>query len=239
MEHPQFRYEIQNGFVDPSRDLLPGAGREWFSAQHWVAAEQNGVTTALVPVDAPLIALGDIVRGTWPVEFGQRLGTIFSYVMNNYWDTNYAAGQGGDFTFRYVLTSGNHLEPAYLSRLGREEMSPLEVDQITSQDKAINSPRPLDSAQGSFLQVNNPDVELVTWKMAEDGEGTILRFLEVAGKESEVEVQTPLLEVKSAWMNDALERKQGSLSTSSHGFRFSVKPFQIVTVRLEAAANSK
>ena len=239
MEHPQFRYEIQNGFVDPSRDQLPGAGKEWFSVQHWVAAEQGGVTAALVPVDAPLVALGDIVRGTWPLEFGQRPGTIFSYVMDNYWDTNYAAGQGGDFTFRYVLTSGNNLEPAYLSRLGREEMSPLELDQITSQDKALNTPRPLDAGQGSFLNVNDPDVVLVTWKMAEDRQGTILRFLEVAGKQSTVDVQTPLFEVKSAWMNDALERKQGPLAVTSHGFRFSVKPFQIVTVRLEAAANLK
>ena len=239
MEHPQFRYEIQNGFVDPSRDQLPGAGKEWFSVQHWVAAEQGNVAAALVPVDASLVALGDIVRGTWPVEFGQRPGTIFSYVMNNYWDTNYAAGQGGDFTFRYVLTSGNNLPPAYLSRLGREEMSPLEADQITSQDKAINSPRPLDSAQGSFLRVDQSNVALETWKTAEDGDGTILRFVEVAGKESTVDVQTPLLNVESAWMSDALERKQGPLSVSSHGFRFSVKPFQIVTVRLEGAAGLK
>ena len=153
MEHPQFRYEIQNGFVDPSRDQLPGAGKEWFSVQHWVAAEQGGVTVALVPVDASLVCLGDIVRGTWPQEFGQRPGTIFSYVMDNYWDTNYAAGQGGDFTFRYVLTSGHHLRAGRLSRLGWEEMTPAEIDQITSQDKAINSPRPLDAAQGSFLQM--------------------------------------------------------------------------------------
>ena len=239
MEHPQFRYEIQNGFVDPSRDQLPRAGKEWFSVQHWVAAEQGGVTIALVPVDAPLVTLGDIVRGTWPVEFNQRPGTIFSYVMNNYWSTNYAAGQGGDFTFRYVLTSGRRLEPAYLSRLGREEMSPLEVDQITSQDKAINSLRPLHSAQASFLYVKQPEVVLETWKMAEDGEGTILRFLEVAGKESTVDVQTPLLEVKSAWRSDALERKQSALSVSPHGFRFSAKPFQIVTVRLEGSASLK
>jgi hypothetical protein len=237
MEHPQFRYEIQNGFVDPSRDQLPGAGKEWFSVQHWVAAEQGGVTAALVPVDAPLVCLGGIARGTWPEKFGQRSGTIFSYVMNNYYFTNYAAGQGGEFTFRYVLTSGKDLPPAYLSRLGREEMSPLEVDQITSQDKAINSARPLDSNQVSFLHVRKPDVVLETWKMAEDGQGTILRFLEVAGKESAVEVQTPLLEVKSAWMSDALERKQEPLPVSSHGFGFTVKPFQIVTVRLEAAAN--
>jgi hypothetical protein len=98
MEHPQFRYEIQNGFVDPSRDQLPGAGKEWFSVQHWVAAEQGGVTAALVPVDAPLVCLGGIARGTWPEKFGQRSGTIFSYVMNNYYFTNYAAGQGGEFT---------------------------------------------------------------------------------------------------------------------------------------------
>ena len=239
MEHPQFRYEIQNGFVDPSRDQLPGAGKEWFSVQHWVAAEQDGVTAALVPLDASLLSLGDIVRGTWPVEFGQRPGTIFSYVMNNYYFTNYAAGQGGEFTFRYVLTSGHNLEPAYLSRLGREEMSPLEVDQITSQDKAINSARPLDSAQASFLEVRSPDVVLETWKRAEDGQGTALRFLEVGGKESEVEVQSPFLEVRSAWKSDALERKQEPLSVSSHGFRFSVKPFQIVTVRLEGSASLK
>jgi len=156
--------------------------------------------------------------------------------MNNYYYTNYAAGQGGDFTFRYVLTSGNKLDPEFLSRLGREEMSPLEVDQITSQDKAINSARPLDSARSSFLQVHPSGVVLETWKMAEDGAGTILRFLEISGKESRVEVRTPLLEVKSAWMSDALERKQGPLSVSSHGFEFTAKPFQIVTVRLEAAA---
>ncbi|MGA3325120.1 MAG: polysaccharide lyase family protein, partial [Terriglobia bacterium] len=163
LEHPQFRYEIQNGFVDPGRDQLPGAGKEWFSVQHWVAAEEGGGSVALVPVDASLVCLGDIFRATWPKEFGPRPGTIFSYAMNNYWDTNYAAGQGGDFTFRYVLTSGDHLQTASLSRLGWEEVTPAEVDQIIPQDKALDSPRPLDGAQGSFLQVDQPNVVLVTW----------------------------------------------------------------------------
>ena len=237
MNQPRFRYEIQSGIVDPAHDQMPGAGKEWFSVQHWVAAEQDGVTAALVPVDAFLVTLGDIARGTWPKEFGQRSGTIFSYVMNNYYYTNYATGQGGDFTFRYVLTSGNNLEPASLSQLGWEEMSPLEVDHITSQDKAVNSPRPLALDQTSFLQVNRPGVVLVTWKVAEDGAGTVLRFLEVAGKENAIEVQAPLLAVRSAWMSDALERKQEALSVSAHAFRFAIKPYQIVTIRLEGTAN--
>ena len=239
MDQPQFRYEIQNGVVNPARDQMPGAGKEWFSVQHWVAADQDGVTAALVPVDAPLVTLGDFIRGTWPREFGRRTGTIFSQVMNNYYFTNYAAGQGGDFMFRYAFTSGGSLEPGYLSRLGREEMSPLEIDQITPQDKADNSPRPLSAGQGSFLNIDEPGVVLVTWKNAEDGDGTVLRFLEVAGKPAQVDAEAPLLDVKAAWRADALERKQGPLVTSAHGFRFSVKPFQIVTVRLEGAAGLK
>ena len=54
-----------------------------------------------------------------------------------------------------------------------------------------------------------------------------------------VEVETPLLDVKAAWSSDALERNQGPLATSPHGFRFSVKPFQIVTVRVEGTGNLK
>ena len=101
----------------------------------------------------------------------------------------------------------------------------------------MDTPRPLDSAQGSFVQVDQPNVVLVTWKMAEDGDGTVLRFLEVGGQANSVEVQTPRLDVKSAWSSDALERKQAALETSAHGFRFSIKPFQIVTVRVDGSGN--
>ena len=132
-----------------------------------------------------------------------------------------------------MLTSSQNLEPGYLSRLGWEEMSPLELNQIMPQDKAINTPRPLDPAANSFLQVDQPNVVLVTWKAAEDGRGTVMRFLEIGGKSSTVNVQTGLLNVKSAWSSGALERKQGPLAISAHGFTFGVKPFQIVTVRLD------
>ena len=36
--------------------------------------------------------------------------------MNNYWHTNYRAGQGGTFTFRYVMTSAERLDPAAHTR---------------------------------------------------------------------------------------------------------------------------
>ena len=232
-DNPQIRYDLQDGYVDPTRDLLPGAAKEWFSAQHWIAVQQGDVTAALVPADAELFTLGDIVRGKWPMQLDEHRGTVFSYVMNNYWHTNYAAAQGGDFTFRYVLTSGRNLEPGQLSRMGWEEMTPLETNEIIENDKEVSPPRPLDKAQASFLQVSQANVILVNWKTAEDGRGVILRFLEVAGDSSQVEVKIPILQVQSAWVCNAMEENQQALSTDAHGLTFSVKPFQIVTVRVE------
>jgi alpha-mannosidase len=91
----------------------------------------------------------------------------------------------------------------------------------------------LDKAQASFLQVSQANVILVNWKTAEDGRGVILRFLEVAGDSSQVEVKIPILQVQSAWVCNAMEENQQALSTDAHGLTFSVKPFQIVTVRVE------
>ena len=139
-DNPQMRYDLQSGFVDPRRDLLPGAAREWFSLQNWAAVQSGDLTAALIPKDAELLTLGDIVRGKWPMELGPHRGTIFSYVMNNYWYTNYVAGQGGDFTFRYVITSGRNLEPGQLSRLGWEEMTLLETNEIIENDKEVLEP---------------------------------------------------------------------------------------------------
>ncbi len=233
MEHPRFQYEIQNGVVDPAKDMYPGAGHEWFSVQHWVAVQQDGASGTVIPLDTPLVTLGDINRGAWPTEFGQRTGTIFSYAMNNYWHTNYRAAQGGHFQFRYVVTSAASTDPSALSRMGWEEATPLEEDEIRSQDKALDLPRQLDGKEASFMTVDDPDVLLDTWKPAEDGDGTILRFLDLGGTPRTVTVSTPLLNLDKATETDAVERNQKPLPLQgAHAFQVDVHPHEIVTVRM-------
>ena len=186
-----------------------------------------------MPLDSPLVTLGDINRGAWPTEFGQRSGTIFSYVMNNYWHTNYRAAQGGHFHFRYVVTSATSTNPAALSRMGWEEGTPLEVDEIRSQDKALDLPRPLDGKAASFLAVNDPDLLVDTWKPAEDGNGTILRVIDLGGKSRSVEISIPSLILEKATETDAVERNQNALPLlAAHGFRVEVHPHEIVTIRV-------
>lgn len=233
MTHPQFQYEIQNGAVDPAKDMYPGAGHEWFSIQHWISVQQDGVSATVMPLDAPLATFGDINRGEWPTEFGQRPGNIFSYVMNNYWHTNYRAAQGGLFRFRYVITSAARTDAAALSRMGWKESTPLEHDQISSQDKALDLPRPLSGNEASFLTIDDPDLLLDTWKPAEDGKGTILRFIDLGGETRTVAIHAPLLSISKIVATDAIERDQSPIALEDvHTFKIAVRPHQILTVRM-------
>ena len=233
MNHPRFQYEIQNGVVDPAKDMYPGAGREWFSVQHWVSVEQDGLAGTLMPLDTPLVTLGDINRGAWPTEFGQRPGAIFAYAMNNYWHTNYRAEQGGKFRFRFVVTSASTTDPPALSRMGWEEVTPLEQDQIRSQDKALNLPSPLDGRDGRFLILDDPDLLFDTWKPAEDGNGTILRLIDLGGTARTVGVMVPLLTLSQVFATDAVERDLKALPLDGAGkFQVEIHPHAIVTLRL-------
>jgi alpha-mannosidase len=185
-----------------------------------------------MPLDAGLVTLGDIYRGMWPDKFGDRIGTIFSFVMNNYWSTNYESGQGGHVRFRYVVTSAPSTVPSQLSRMGWEDSTPLEYDEVTNQDKASNSPRSWDDAQASFLGVQDPDLLVESWKIAEDGNGTILRLLDLSGSERTVSVQSPLLQFTKVEQTNAVERDQQPLPLmDAHGFKVKVHPHEIVTVR--------
>lgn len=236
MDHPQFQYEIQNGVVDPSKDMYPGAGHEWFSVQHWVSVQQDGLSGTVMPLDTPLLTLGDINRGEWPTQFGQRPGNILAYAMNNYWHTNYIAAQGGHFRFRFVVTSAPSTDAAALSRMAWEEATPFEVDNIQSQDQAIELPRPLNGKQGSFLTIDDPNAILDTWKPAEDGGGTILRLIDLGGATRTITISSPLLAIQNAFQTDAVERNQKPLEVHSDAVQVEIHPHEIVTIRLSGSS---
>jgi alpha-mannosidase len=233
MDHPEFEYEIQNGVVNPARDMYPGAGLDWFSVQHWAAVQQDGVSAAVMPLDASLMTFGDISRLRFPQSFGARKGWLFSYAMNNYWHVNYRAEQGGHFQFRYVVTSAAKTDEVGLSHYGWEEITPLEVTEVTPSDKAVETKRPLRAPSGSFLSMIDPALVLDTWKPAEDGRGTILRFIELGGAARTVRMGLPRITIQRAWLTDALERDRSELKLiNPHTVVFPVKAHEIVTVRV-------
>lgn len=197
-----------------------------------MAAHDSRTAVAIVPLDAPIATFGDINRGQWPGEFRPKSSTIFSYIMMNYWDSNYRGGQGGDFDFRYVMTSAEQLDPAALTRFGWESLRPVELNHVLRQDKVGNPDEPLPAEGASFLDVNTPGVMLVTWKGAENGNGAILRLQETTGRATEATVGFPRMAIRSAKLCNAMEDDLRDLATNGKNVKLSFKPYEVLTVRL-------
>jgi alpha-mannosidase len=233
MQSPHFAYSTQQQWIDPARDLMTGASLEWFTIQKWMASRDNDLTVGIASPDAPLASFGDINRGTWPSEFHPKTSTRLYYVMNNYWDTHYRAAQGGDFTFRYSMTSSASLNPLELTRLGWETARPVEVDYVMGQDKVANPNRPLPAEGASFLELDPPDVILTDWKLAEDGRGTILRLQETADRDVTATVSFARTNVKSATLCNGVEDDLKPLKAEGDRVGLTFQPNEVLTVRVQ------
>jgi alpha-mannosidase len=225
---PAFTYGSQAAWVNPAKDELAGGSREWYLPTTWASVYNPQVAASIVPLDAPLVAFGDIVRGEWPAEFKPKSSAIFSWLMNNYWGTNFPAWQGGDFTFRYAITSNAQFNAPSLARFGLEALTPLERDDVPGTQDSSSLPN-----QGaSLLEVGNPGVSLLTWKRAEDGDGTILRLQDTAGEASDIRIHSPFLTFERAWLCDLLEENHAEIRIQGEDLSVPIKPFQVLTLRL-------
>jgi hypothetical protein len=104
LKNPEFKIEIPNGTMRPEKDQLKGACRDWYCAQHYVNISDGDHTVIWSSPDVPLVSIQNINTGKWLEKLEIRNGSLFSYVMNNYWYTNYKASQKG-CRVRYSITT--------------------------------------------------------------------------------------------------------------------------------------
>ena len=231
-QRPVVRYEIQNAWVDPEHDQLPGANKEWFAGQHWISVSNPEFSTALAIKEAPLFTIGDINRGVWPTELNPHLGTVFSYIMDNYDGDDEKPYQGGTFTFHYALSSASAFAPANLARFGREQAAPLEIDRVDAVDRYGYPPRPLRAPTAGFIQIDASEVVLSVLKPADDGKGHVLRFYNTTDKPVVARVRFPGLEFDSAESVDPLESKGSPIGTRGGQLELAMGPHAISALRV-------
>jgi hypothetical protein len=120
------------GVVRPGVDQLAGACKDFFYAQRWADVANKDFGCTLATVESPIVEIGSMtseVRANngyrlWRTEVDVST-TIFSYVMNNYWHTNYKADQEGPATVRYALVPHGERDLASCARQGIEVQQPL------------------------------------------------------------------------------------------------------------------
>ena len=82
---------------------------------------------------------------------------------------------------------------------------------------------------------DSPNLQLVVMKAAEDGDGYILRFREIAGKTGQAELAVPTLRLSEAYSCNGVEVNKEKLPTTTTTLKFPYKPNSFITLRLKAA----
>jgi alpha-mannosidase len=179
---PTVEVEVPLGRTTVERDQQPGSCRDWYCHTHWVWLREGNDGVLWSGPDTPLFTLNDLCRGAWRRAIVPD-GTLFAYAMNNYWHTNYAARQGGEATFRFrlsLLGPGDVAEPV---RRGWAACDPLYV----SPPFENGAPGPLISKDRALFLADK-GVLVVGAKPADDGDGAVVKLLDVAGQTRSVGV---------------------------------------------------
>jgi hypothetical protein len=170
----------------------------------WLHAGADGVLWS--GPDTPLFTLNDVCRGLWRRRIDPD-GTLFAYAMNNYWPENFAARQGGELRCRFrlsLLSSGG--DPGEPVRRGWAASDPLYVSARFT-NTATGPLKDKDSAL-SFI---DPGAMVLGAKRADDGEGVIVKLLDVVGMTRQVGVWPAAYSFTQARRVDLVERNSDPL----------------------------
>lgn len=93
----------------PGLDQLPGSNKEFYLLQNGIVMEGAKKDVILAIKDAPLVTFGDLKAKPIKLCDGKdtelNKSTAYSWIMNNYWETNFKVDLGGFYEFAYSITT--------------------------------------------------------------------------------------------------------------------------------------
>ncbi|MDD2764849.1 MAG: hypothetical protein PHE83_12840 [Opitutaceae bacterium] len=111
---PELWVEKAGALVRPRQDQLPDSLADFYCLQDGLVFLGRGRGLALATPDTPLLQLGDLTHGQRHVMGSPQLPgrplKPYSWVMTNYWETNFEASLGGFHEFTYRLEWGPHIQ---------------------------------------------------------------------------------------------------------------------------------
>ncbi len=219
------RMDVGWAAVRPELDQIPAACKNWFSVQRWVDISNDRFGVTWSPVDAPLVEVGGITANligsqTNPEVWIQHLQpsqTIYSWVMNNHWHTNYRAEQEGPTVFRFAIRPHKGFAPGDAAKFGVACSQPL-LAVLASGPAPAKPPFELSSGK----------VVVTAFKPSDDGKAWIVRLFGASGKTEKVKLAWASPAPPQVWLSDTSEQPR-----EKAGPAVAVPGWGIVTLRVE------
>lgn len=218
----QITYETPYGHVALEKDELPETyrGRGGRYVQKWVDVSNSemGVT---VGTDCISHILNDTEINPMLIRTAYSCGTP------NHWYHN-----TGQHTFKFsILPHAGDWKDANAFRIGWRQLTPMPIGRMN-----ICAPiAPIkDSAflpqSHSLCRVSSDNVIITTVKKADDGDGYIMRLVEITGKLTDLTLEFGF-ELDSVWKTDLMERDIEELEFDGNMLKLKITPYEICSVR--------
>ena len=100
--------------IRPGIDQLPGTNKEFYLIQNGAVFEGDTKSLVISSKDAPLVTFGGLEAKPITLCSGEDFDfnklPMFSWVMNNYWETNFKVDLGGFYEFRYSVSVARDID---------------------------------------------------------------------------------------------------------------------------------
>lgn len=178
-----FNHDLNQASVDAGygtmhylKDQLPGSNMDYLSTRRWLDVSGDNKGIQLMMKEAFLAAPDSMVDERFVInqshkrwrDEGKPTSQWFSYVMNNYWHTNYKADQEGKSVFQYALRPHEKLnnveqekaameftQPLFAFRVNENKILPANLFELSNDKIIVTSITPQDNG-GFLIRLFNP-----------------------------------------------------------------------------------
>lgn len=226
IKNPISRINIAWAVIQPEKDQLPGANKNYFTAQRWIDISNNYNGLSIALVDAPLVELGRMSGEAWMASPDREWSSstsssslFYSWVMNNSWHTNYKASQEGIATFKYFLKP--HSKFNYLDnyKFGVESSQPLRIIYSNSAINDYNQTVKLDPASSIVISILYP---------SRDSTGIMLRIFNPTEKTSSTHLTWMRKTKVTFYLSSGDEEEIREI-----GNDIKLDPFEVMTIKIK------
>ena len=238
------RSDTTTRFLDPFSDGFDRAGQGYFDWHNTESAlafwdANRGVVASVDAVDTHHFeTFSTLTSSAWSRtnalllprmidkddEYQFEDGSIGPYTVE--------PGTSAQFRYRHSFRStGPSFDPVASSRFGTEALTPLQAQLLT------HRPGNLSSTAASFFSVDVPGVWLYTVKGADDGDGLVLRLIEMTGAATTARLTSGTFTLSSASRIEADEEGTAPLGLDGNAVVVPLGPYETATVRIHATTN--
>lgn len=219
------RVDIPWGIMEIEKDQWEQGNRNWLAMQRWLDVSNDQVGITWCSLDAPLfeygkmtanIAMGWGGKGPW-INHLEPSSTIYSWVMNNHWHTNFPQSQDGPVRFRYRLLPHGGYDVVQANRFGMEQAQPLVHVAANRQPEVA-----------PLIALDNDRVYITILKPSESGEAAIVRLRSISDREESVKLSFPAGTSPAVHLCER-EEEAGAVVGQS----LTLRPYAMVTLKVQ------